>query len=219
MPGVSDAVADADRIRQTAIEVLQRPDYDLESVENYGKFIDWLWDLLRPIFDFFDALYDWSPIVFGIMIFVLLALLVAIVWHIVYSLRTAMRRRKAPGDYDVADEVTEALPETWESRANAAYGEQNYLMAVRYLLHAGLLRLEAGRKGHLRRGATNREYLRRYRNTAVYDPLALMVEITDSRWFGGIPCTQQDAEQCMQALTELRRTSMSEAEAENADAA
>lgn len=205
MPIATDPVADPEVIRQTAAEVLQGDDYRTTTPANFDAF----WKLLNGILEYFigllEALYDLSPFLYYAFTTFLVILLIGLIWHIGYSLKTAMSKRRRPEEYDMAESADENTPEAWENRARQAYGEHDYLSAVRYLLFAGLLRLELARKGHVRRGATNREYLRRYRNTAAYEPLAMLVEITDSRWYGGITCTADDVEQCLDALRHLER--------------
>ncbi len=199
-------VADADAIRETAKQVLADPDYKLRSTETFRRVWEWLLDLLRPILDFFDALYDFSPFLFFVMVAVLLIVVVALVVHIIYSFRVAMQRRGRASLYAELDETKGAKPETWEQRAQQAFEAGDYLHAIRFILHASLLRLEQARKSNLRRGATNREYLRRFQKTAAFEPLAEMVEITDSRWFGGIDCSRSDVETCFRAHQQIQST-------------
>ena len=93
----------------------------------------------------------------------------------------------------------EHVPETWERRAQEAFMNQEYIAAVRYLFRACLLRLERANKHRIRRGATNREYLRRYRETAAFEPLSRFVEVIDTKWYGGGSCVLEDYQDCAQA--------------------
>lgn len=191
-------------IRETASQVLQDADYKLESTETFGRVIEWLQDLLRPIEDFFDALYDFSPFLFFLMVAVLLVIVAGLLVHIFYSFRLAMQRRARASIYAEFDEAKLTTPETWEQRAQQALEDHEHLLATRFILHATLLRLEKARKSNLRKGATNREYLRRFQKTAAFEPLSRMVEITDSRWFGGVDCSRADVEACFQAHQQIQ---------------
>lgn len=197
-------IADAETIRETARKVLQDSDYKMESTETFGRVIEWLLDLLKPVELFFDALYDFSPFLFFLLVAVLLVIVAALVVHIFYSFRAAMQRRARASLYSELDEAIVTRPETWEQRAQQAFEAQEYLHAIRFILHATLLRLEKSRKSNLRRCATNREYLRRFHKTAAFEPLSRMVEITDSRWFGGADCTRTDVEECFQAHQQIQ---------------
>lgn len=120
-----------------------------------------------------------------------------------------MKRRRPGVHYMEAEDASASLPETWEKRANEALESGDYLDAVRSILTATLLRLEQARMGKLRRGATNREYLRRYRTSPVFLPLREIVEITDSRWYGGVDCTRADVEACLEAHQQVRASLVS----------
>ncbi len=198
-------MADADAIRKLASDVLLQPDYKLQSTENFARLVEWFFDLFRALFKMFDALYDFSPYVFYALVAVLVLIAGGLIFHIAYSLRTAMRGRRALKAYEEQGGAAEALPDTWARRARDAFAADDYLPAIRFLLHASLLRLELARKATFRRGATNREYLRRYKNTGAYPPLAELVEITDSRWFGGIDCSRGDVEACFQAHQQIEQ--------------
>jgi hypothetical protein len=191
-------------IRQTTHQVLQHPDYDLQSLEGMRIAWDWLADLLQPIFNFLDGLYGLSPVLFYAFVTVLVLVLAALVAHIVYSFKTAMRRKTQAAHYLEAEDAAGTRPETWEHRAQLALDAGEYLEAVRFILTATLLRLEQSRKGKLRRGATNREYLRRYQASPAYAPLSQIVEITDSRWYGGADCTRADVETCLHAHQQVQ---------------
>lgn len=199
-------VAEAELIRQTAHEVLQNPDYEMHSLEGLSVALEWLLDLLRPLIDFFDGLYGFSPILYYCFIALLFVVLAALIVHIVYSFKQAMKRRSRSSHHLETGNALMTLPGTWEKRAQDALDSDNYLEAVRFILTATLLRLEQARKGKLRRGATNREYLQRYRMSQVFAPLSEIVDITDSRWYGGIACTRADVEACLAAHQQVRAT-------------
>ncbi len=196
-------VGDADAIRRLAADVLQQSDYKMHSTENFARIIKWFLDILRAFFKMFDALYDFSPFVFFWIVAVMVLIVVALIVHIVYSLKTAMRGRRALQAYQENNVMADTLPESWDRRAWDAFAVEDYLPAIRFLLHASLLRLELARKATFRRGATNREYLRRYKNTGAYPHLAELVDITDSRWFGGVDCSRSDVEACFMAHQQI----------------
>lgn len=197
-------------IRRTAEEVIRRPDYDLTaSSGDYGSLIErmlkLLRKLLRPFTEAFDALHAASPFLAWLLFVVLLLVLVALVVHIAYTFKTALQGRRALARPPEVEDRAATLPATWEEKARAAAAEGDYLGAIRHLFRACLLRLEAARKGTFRRGATNREYLRRFAETAAVEPLRLFVDTID-RWYGGGRSSREDYELCVEAHSAVGRT-------------
>jgi hypothetical protein len=99
-------------------------------------------------------------------------------------------------DLDSAGPLT---PETWEADAERLAADGEFTAAGRCLLRASLLRLAATRRRPPRPGATNREYLRRFRQTPAVEPLEALVEVVDWHWFSGRPCGADDYGRCAAA--------------------
>ncbi len=208
-------------IRQTAEEVIRRPDYNLGAVhEGYpsivGRIIDAIRRIMRPLTEAFGALHKASPFLAWLLFLALLVVAVALIVHVAYTFKVALQgRRRGPGEIDPEDRAA-ARPEVWEAQAGEAARLGDYISAVRYLFRACLLRLEAARRSTFRLGATNREYLRRFADTAAFEPLGLFVETIDTKWYGGGTSTCDDYERCVEAHSEVGRVAGDLADAQHA---
>jgi Domain of unknown function (DUF4129) len=200
---------DPETIRRTAEEVLRRPAYQLDPPSDAGAtLLDWLLRILRWIWTPFqwliDALGDLPfvlalPIVSG-----LVALLVLLVFHVGYTIVKAVggpSQRRGPA---AAVLRTRRDPAALERQAAEAVSRGDLITAVRLLFAACLLRLEAAEKRVFRPGTTNREYLRRHRDSPVYEPLKLLVDTIETRWYGQGGCGPEDFEACRTAHCRIR---------------
>jgi len=203
-------MGDPEKIRTVVRDVLADPDFKLESTERIDYDFEWLKNLFEPIGLFFDAIYAFSPVVYFLLLAVLFVALGAMMFHIVYSLKVAMQRRAGRSVAGTGQQQPDN-PDVWFKQAQEAYESGDFLLAIRLLLNASLLHLELTRRARFRRAATNREYLCRYRNTSVFPALAKLVEITDSRWYGGVDCSRGDVEDCFRAHDEIRDLSREDA--------
>ncbi len=202
---------DPEVIRQTAQDVIQRPEYRFEAPENVISLrevieaiirtLEWV---LQPITGLFSWLFSISPwLSWGVML-LLCVLLALIVGHLVYTFAVVFRQRKR--SFELSDDVAPGMrPETLELQAQEAVTAGDYIQAVRLLFRACLLRLEQAEDRPLRRGLTNREYLRRYSDTLFYDPLVPFVNMIDHKWYGGGECRVEDYELCADAHAKVRR--------------
>lgn len=202
------ALPDPDRIREKAAEVVGRPEFqEAENIDLRGEFFVWLIRLieraLTPFFAFFGHLWEFSPILATVVFVLLVVLLVVIVGHIIRSFRVAMQRRTGTAHLGLIQKRP-LDPRSFELEAEDAARRQDYIVAVRLLFRAALLRLELAEKRTTRPGVTNREYLRRYRGTSSYDALRQFVEVIDAKWYGGSSCDQQDYLTCRQAHATLQ---------------
>jgi len=91
-----------------------------------------------------------------------------------------------------------------ERQAAEAVSRGDFITAVRLLFAACLLRLELAEKRPFLAGTTNREHLRRHRDSPVFEPLRLFVEIIDTRWYGRGICGLEDFEACRAAHARIR---------------
>lgn len=200
----SPALPPPEIIRQKAEEILSRPEYKLESAGwDFTPIAQWSLDILRkilsPIASAINGIFEISPWLGWLTIVLLLTITALLIAHIIYSIAKAMREKKKLEPALESGYEPEQVPETWERRAQEAFANQEYLAAVRYLFRACLLRLELANKRRIRCGATNREYLRRYRDTPAFEPLSRFVEVIDTKWYGGGSCLLEDYQDCAQA--------------------
>jgi hypothetical protein len=206
----SPALPPPEIIRQRAEEILSRPEYQLESASwDFTPILQWFLDILRkilsPIASAINGIFEISPWLGWLTIGALLTITALVMAHIIYSIAKAMKEKKKLEPALASGYEPDHGPETWERRAQEAFANQEYLAAVRYLFRACLLRLELANKRRIRRGATNREYLRRYRDTAAFEPLSRFVEVIDTKWYGGGSCALDDYQDCAQAHSTICR--------------
>jgi hypothetical protein len=199
------SVPDPHTIRQTAEEVLSDPEYQLtprpdqlldESL--WEQFQDWLRGWWEKIEDLMPAPEGWQRPAALVAAGILLAVAG-------YFGARALRRRMRPEAPLSTPQIDPALPpDELQHRAEEAGARQEYAGAVRLLLRASILRLEAAEQRINRPGITNRELLRRYRSTPVHDPLARLVETVDLAWYGERECTALDFQLCREACETVR---------------
>jgi len=192
-------------IRQTASEVIQRPDYVFEPGADLSFIVRFIESVVRALMRMFERMYDISPFLAWFVVVFLFLTALGLFVHVIYTLRAALQgHRRSVGIGETGEEGAEE-PERWEEKARAAAAAGDYIGAVRCLLRAGLLCLESARKRTVRRGQTNREYLRGFRETPAFEPLRRLVEVVDYKWYAGADCSPQDYEGGAQAYAEIRR--------------
>ncbi len=196
----------AEQIRRKAQEVLARPEYQTDSASGDGgrslmlRILGWLGDAFRWLADSLSFLPDrWRyPAAIGLVI--LLALLI---FRMIIGLRRATQLpSRVRGERKRQPRIQS--PEELEKLALAERERGRWVEAIRLLFRACLLRLEKFEKRPLRPGATNRELLRRYRRSSVYEPLRTMVDTIDQKWYGDYPAAEADFEDCQTAHQQLR---------------
>jgi hypothetical protein len=200
----AESLPEPDVIRRTAQEVIQRPDYRLDPVPEGGRTIlDWALQLLgwiiKPFQWLFHAMEGMPDFLRWIIVIGLFVVLVALVAHIIYSIVAAVRGPRRQAVFDADSLHTAPDPETLERRAQQAVQNGDYISAIRLLFRACLLRLEPLEKQKFRPGMTNREHLRRYRATRLFDPMNRFVQTIDIKWYGGQQCGEQDYALCRDA--------------------
>lgn len=184
---------DPSQIRDAAEMVLASPGYSLNLYEppyfdQLRDGVRWLNELIAPLWSFGEDLYKASPVLFWIFTAILLLIVFALIGHIIYSFRAAFARRQIK-EYQAAQSEPALDPAHWEKRAETAARKEDFILALRLLFRAGLLRLEGGK---VRPAATNREYVRRYRTTPAEEPLRELVNLIDYKWYGGRSCVYDD---------------------------
>jgi len=223
MPGEPVATAlsslpPPEAIRSAAQEELARRLYRLDEYGGspFSGFDQWLGRVLRSFFEWTkgisQALRDVSPVLYYGVIVLLVLLALGGIAHISWTVKHALAARRRRLEPTAPEDPTEGWPETWEERARAAAAQGDYLTALRALFRAALLRLEAARKGTFLRGATNGEYLARFRATPAFDGLSRLAALIE-RWYAGRDCSREEYQQgeaahraCQLAAREPERT-------------
>jgi hypothetical protein len=205
------ALADAQTIRRTAEEVLRRPEFHRQQAVNpRSRLIAWLLDLLdlvlQPILHFFAGLWEMSPFLAVAVVVLLIVVLVALVAHIAYTFHQAMQKRtKVARLGALAPKIID--PRLLEIEAEEAAHRQDYIGAVRLLFRASILQLDERDRRASRPGVTNREYLRRFQQTAAHDTLQMFVDTIDAKWYGYGTCDLRDYMKCQRAHDQIRSAS------------
>jgi len=197
-------------IRRIAEEVIQRPEFRVEPVgDNSDTMRDLIlrmsWWILKPIlwlFELTTGLAEWLrwPVTIGLIV-----VLVLLVGHIVYTVWTALRGPKHVSSFASESKRRRLDPATLERQANEALARHDYTTAIRLLFRAVLLWLEEYENRKFRAGTTNREYLRRYRSSPIFQPMKSFVETIDVKWYGLGTCSIEDYETCRLAHTQIRQ--------------
>lgn len=199
--------SDATTIRETARSVLARPHFQVEPTSEDGALVDFLWRvftwLTAPLAMLFRQLVDISPLLAWCVVALVILVLVALVVHIGYTFKVALQRRRTIKSVDLSSVEETRDPAELERLAEAANGVKNYGQAARLLLLASLLRLELAQEKRFRPGTTNREHLRRYRGSLIFEPLKSIVDLIDRTWYGSGVCLAEHFMQCRQAYAQI----------------
>ncbi|MFV0445093.1 MAG: DUF4129 domain-containing protein [Planctomycetaceae bacterium] len=195
---------DADTIRRTVKEVLAGEDYQLAPApprsEAVTEWLTWLREqLIDPFTNWWEGIsgqFAWADEVLSGAVVGLLAVLIV-------QIILARRRRNAavpsaPGTEELVDRPAEL------HALALLQGEQGeHVVAVRLLIQSVKLQLENLEHRKNRPGLTNRELLRRYRQTRLAQPLARLVDAVDQGWFGNRHCSREDYLACLAAYDEI----------------
>lgn len=195
-----------DAIREKAAEVIARADYDLTSgvdPESQSLFLQIILWILTPFIWLFQALAGIPDFLRWIIVVGLAVLLVGLIAHIVWTFAQAMKGTARPRSMKLTRKKL-TTPEDMEQAAESAEAQGDFIGAVRCLFHACLLRIQRAEKKTLRKGITNREILRRYRKSPLFDPLRHFVEVIDTKWYGHEICQREDLIDCQQQHATVR---------------
>lgn len=193
MPDLAAKLPSASEIRLAASQLLESGDYTttvyqppaMNWLGTVAKWLDWI---LRPIFNVGSGLKAVSPVAYYTVIVLLVLVLLALIWHIIYSLRLIVSKKRYARYSPQAP--SKPIDSTGYAKLAQEMAEKgDYITAIRLLFRSCLLKLDSE---HLRPAITNREYIRRYRNTPARQPLECMVSIIDYKWYGTQSCSEQD---------------------------
>ncbi len=94
-PPPSGPLPDPQVVRQTAREVLARPEYRLDAASDFSDAVAAFWNLVRRVLDLlhslFDRLYDMSPLLAWGLTLALVISLVLLLGHITWTVMTVVR--------------------------------------------------------------------------------------------------------------------------------
>jgi hypothetical protein len=206
-PGNQSAVPPADTIRETAREVISRPYYELgleprrDNTAFLRQLIEWL---VKPFRWLYDSMEGWPEFIRWVIVVGSLLVCAALITHIIYSFVTAIRGPVTRRRTSYVGAEREMDPADLERDAEQAGKRGDYIGAIRLLFRAALRRMELAEKKKLRPGSTNREILRRYRSTPVFQSLERFVETIDQKWYGAGACGEQDYLACHGEAARIR---------------
>jgi hypothetical protein len=209
MPAAS-SMMDAETIRQTAAEVIRQPKYKLDATPLE---IDWsssiilraLRWILSPFIWLDEKLHGLPETLRWLIIIGLAVLLVLLIVHLSYTLYSALRGRRRDREIEFAEESVPRDPAGLERQAHDAAGRGDYIGAVRLLFRACLRHIEQTEHRALAAGATNREVLRRHRDSGTFAPLKLFVDTIETKWYGRGACGSDDYAACRVAYLDIVR--------------
>lgn len=186
-------------IRQTAAEVVSRPDYQLDRGLDADSQAFWLtllsW-ILKPIVWIFQSLHGLPSVLQIIVVVILVVILVALIAHITWSFVNAIKGSKVDRLAGAHSRERSVDPRHLERSAALAAADGQYVEAVRFLFKAALIRIEQSEEKKLRVGITNRELVRRYQKSPLSGPLSQITDLIDRKWYGTESCESTDYEVC-----------------------
>lgn len=203
----STTLPPADTIRQTAAEIVARPDYELDGsaptvdTSLMMELIRWILAPFEWLFDSMEGVPDsirWVIVIFCVV------LCIALVAHMIYSFVVAIRGPVARQGRVYLSASREIDPAELEEQAELAGAAGDYIGGVRLLFRAALRRIEMAEKKKLRPGFTNRELLRRYRSSPLSESLQRFVEVIELKWYGNLPCERADYLACQSEHVRIR---------------
>ncbi len=200
----------AGQIKDTVRELVAEGPYYLEGHHHFQpvwmqRIQAWILDLLDRFLSVVERIAPAGTLGFYLLIIALIAILCALMAHIIYTLYLAMRppthaQTARNGENGAGFDHKPIVEEARELAARGVYGD-----ATRVLFRAALTLLEAKRGGRIRKGLTNREYLRTFRSDWVVNSLKPFVEVLDRKWYRSEPFQPEDFQRCEAALQGLEQ--------------
>lgn len=201
----SQQIPEPSVIREKALEIVQGEEYQLESLsrsddtyllELFLRFFRWIGDIFR----FLDGLLGGLPAGFRwAIIIALVVVLTLVIMHMINTIILMVKKAGGSGQYKLTSESNRPRPEIYEQEAEKYVNSGDYISAIRSLFLACLLRLENHEKKTFPRGMTNRQHLRRFQGTPVYDSFRKIVDVIDIKWYGEGECHEYDFITCKEA--------------------
>ncbi|MCP4511528.1 MAG: hypothetical protein GY826_34595, partial [Fuerstiella sp.] len=178
------ALKSPETIRQKAVEVVSRPDYQLDlglDDETQGLWLTVLSWILKPIVWIYESLHGLPPVLQIIVVVILTVIMVALSTHIIWSFVNAIKGSKVEQLAGVQNRERHVDPRHLERSAELSAADGQYVEAMRLLFKAALIRIEQSEKRRLRVGITNRELLRRYQKSPLSGPLSQITDLIDRK--------------------------------------
>lgn len=196
-------------LREAAASIVAGPDYRLDQQQSHSRWleeflltlIEWVIKPLRWLFDLTEGLPDFLRwlIVAGLTL-----VAIGLIYHMVYSLTSALRRPKSTSSFGVANRHRGLSAEEFEQLASDALIKGHHVTAIRYLFQASVTRIENSLKQKHRPGTTNRDLLRTFQKwPPISNSLKHFVDVIDRKWYGDEACTESDYAGCHVAYTEV----------------
>jgi len=200
-------------LRQDLAGILARPEFEPAGrnwwaefwLRLLGKVVQWFSRTFAP---FFGELYAARPIVYWTVVAVVWVVLVGLLYHIYWTLRSALgtgsRRPKAASETVLPPPL--GGPEELLRQADQAAATGDFPLAFRWLYLALIRHLDRSSVVRFDRSSTDSEYLRQLRPPPdvrrYLEPLTRAVEPV---WYGYQSANADDYRRCRECVTEAWR--------------
>jgi hypothetical protein len=187
---------DDDRIRATLEEISRREEFNPQGWSSP----DFTW--LQKFFEWLGTLLDAAPVLFWILLITCIILLVAILAHIIWTVRKVFGGGKGKDGLSRAER--RRLSAAYLQAANEAADTRAFTEAVRNLFLALVYRFDESGKLHFEPARTNREYLRHFvKQPQLQEPLQVFVDTLDEHWYGMHELPESAYRDCRQRFDTL----------------
>ncbi|MEI6502706.1 MAG: DUF4129 domain-containing protein, partial [Armatimonadota bacterium] len=193
-----------EQLRSDVKAILSRPEYN----QGESQWLEqWAYRLIRSLSvwyrehlaSYFERLHEVSPVAYWAIVGVAAAAMVALLYHIYLTLRSAFgttgRRRRQGAPLPLA--AIQSDPEVLLQQADAAAAKGDFAEALRRLYLALVRNLDRHDILRFDRSHTNYEYLRQARDhEAVAGPLAALTDRAEAIWYGHQQADRADYDLC-----------------------
>jgi len=177
---VTDGPSD-ERVRELANEILSNPPFDTWNDSVPGalyRFLEWL----AGFFAWMNRIYVDSPALYWLILAGLLLLVLALLGHIIWSTRIALRAPSPKGE----TAATEVRP-IWSKEASDLASEWRYVEAAHRLALGSVQLLVMDGHIELNRSEANRILRKRVRSAALPEEVSTeflqLLDAFEARWF------------------------------------
>jgi len=186
-------------IKATIKSILSDKMYQYKDQTDLKWDWSWLFKPLKRVLKYIDNMLSNAPPGLATVLYVVLIVIaVALLVHIILTFRKALRNRAEQEPVVIAEGPAPAAELAARGKQYAAEG--NYVDASRLLYQAALTMLEERRKGRVRKGLTNSEYLHTFRSQWVIDQLRVFVELINWKWYRARTFDADDYARCLSAF-------------------